>query len=219
MGTPSSTNAVAPVVLWARIPPWGTAAGVEWETWILHQLHRHRYGSPLAEAACAPWALSTSSCPLFQLSLIFKAIHETLRLGYPGGGGNKNQKQQGKCSFSKRMKWEFLLLSKFLTSCCPWLSVPEHALPSALPDPKPKAPQKTCQEPLWAITCPITGVTACLGEELQRAHLPHHAGTLHMLLQCHWRAHPSGHLSAKAPGSSTPHSHRPTKEDRGGKAW
>jgi len=76
------------------------------------------------------------------------------------------------------MKEEFLLLSKFLTSCCPQLSVPEHPLPSALPDPKPKPVQKTWQELLWAATCPIAGVTACLGEELERAHLAHYAGAL-----------------------------------------
>lgn len=64
-----------------------------------------------------------------------------------------------------------LLLSKFLTSCCPQLSVPEHPLPSTLPDPKSKALQETWQEPFWATACPIARVTACLGVRSYKEHI------------------------------------------------
>lgn len=97
------------------------------------------------------------------------------------------------------MKRDFLLLSKFLTICCPQLSVPEHLLPSTLPDPKPRAPQETWQEPLWATTCLIARVTACLAEGLQSTSTPPCCRTPDVP-----PAHPSDHLSAEALGSSTP---------------
>lgn len=155
-------------------------SGMEQETWILHQLHRHWHGSPLAEAVHASWELPThhESCPqalaLSSSSLWFlKQLIRHWHLAIWGKKNkyiNKNQKQEGKCCFSKRMKWVVLLLSKILTSCCLQLSAPEHPLPSVLSDPKSKDLQKTWQELFWPQPAWLP-VTVCLEAGSYNEHI------------------------------------------------